>query len=214
LALLLSLLVAACGSPAFAVLPVEPQEPAATLVLEETQVLSGPVPVTLSRSVWLQPYLVSGSTESAIRKDLDARGPHLDPDGRRYDAQTAWSLELYPRRQNVGGTCRLTAATVELKEVMALPQLSDAASLEARLRERWERYRAALEKHEMGHVQRHHDSVREEAARLSETPPSSCAELQQRLESWRDGTVEVLRAADRDYDASTGHGATEGAVFP
>jgi predicted secreted Zn-dependent protease len=215
-ALLAALLVAGCAAT---VPPVPEPQPStdlpAALLFEAVEVLQATPAITVQHRVWLQPYSVTGQTASEVRASLNERGPYLDSEGRRYDGQTRWSLELYPRRQSSGSGCRLTATTIDLREVIELPELAGAEGQTPAVLDRWSQYRTALEQHERGHVERHYEVVRGlSEAILALEPAKDCGSLQDQLHSLKLNAIAAMQVADADYDLRTGHGAMEGATFP
>jgi len=87
------------------------------------------------------------------------------------------------------------------------PRLADEATASKGLLERWRRYYRALTEHEAGHANlayEHRDDV------LSAIKGATCETAQAAGQA----ALDRIRALQRDYDARTRHGATQGATFP
>ncbi|MEG8027357.1 DUF922 domain-containing protein [Sphingomonas aerolata] len=96
-------------------------------------------------------YPVDGGDAMAVRRAIDAARPTDAHDGRRVDALSSWDLRWsWPRTRH--GGCDLAAATVRYKATVRMPQLAATAQLTAAERADWDRYVAALARHEAGHV--------------------------------------------------------------
>jgi predicted secreted Zn-dependent protease len=212
--ILAAILVAGCSAAGRAAVAPVSNLPA-SLLSEAVDVSQTTPAITIQHLVWLQPYSVTGRTVSEIRVSLNGFGPYLEAENRRYDAQTRWSLELHPRRQSSGNGCRLAATTIDLREVIELPELAGTDGLALEVFDHWSLYRTALEQHERGHVERHYEVVRAlREAILTLGPADNCRQLEDQLRSLKLNAITSMQAADLDYDLRTGHGAIEGATFP
>jgi predicted secreted Zn-dependent protease len=140
--ILVAILVAGCSATGRAAVAPSSNLPAVVL-LEAVDVSQTTPAITIQHLVWLQPYSVTGQTVSEIRVSLNGFGPYLEAENRRYDAQTRWSLELHPRRQSSGNGCRLAATTIDLREVIELPELAGTDGLAIGVLDRWSLYRTA-----------------------------------------------------------------------
>lgn len=152
----------------------------------------------------IQYYDIKGATAADLRRQMDSLGT-LD-DGRRWDAYTTWTI-----RWNWPGygtrNCDLSRATTSLEITVTLPRWANPNGAEATLITKWNKYYQALARHEQGHV----DNVTQGYPKVLQAIQSAtCATAEQAALQ----AVEPIHAADRDYDKKTGHGATEGAVFP
>lgn len=171
--------------------------------------------VRVQESVVWKTYLVEGETAGAIRSSLNRNGPYSPSDRRRVDALTRWGLHWSFRYDEEPDGCRLAAATIEVVVQVEMPELRDAERLAPSVWERWEAYSEALRAHEQGHV----DQVLRGAGSLQAAfdtagAMESCSELGRYLHDLGQAYVQALAAADAHYDARTGHGASQGAVFP
>ncbi len=149
-------------------------------------------------------YDIRGKTASDLRSQMNALGP-LDG-GRRWDAYTAWYI-----RWNWPGygtrDCDLGRATTSLEITVTLPHWANPKGADSALITRWNKYYKALARHEQGHV----DNVTKGYPKvLQAIQNATCATAEQAALQ----AIEPIREADRVYDEKTGHGATEGAVFP
>ena len=153
-------------------------------------------------------YTIWGATEAAIRSSLDRRGPG------RFDASTRWAVSYRYRFGVQGGRCVVTSAAVETRIAYLYPRWRVAASAASALRVRWNRHLASLRVHEAGHGRNGRTTGVQAEAALRRVSTSSCATIRQAIVRTVAREIARGQAADRAYDARTGHGASQGARFP
>jgi predicted secreted Zn-dependent protease len=176
--------------------------------------------VRLSETVTRRLYGVEGASEQEIRASLSQRGPSAAGAGGsaaagRFDGLTDWQLRWSFRYQREGGSCSLAGATIDLSIVVLLPELRQPETLAPDLLARWQAYVAALETHEMGHVERQRAIARDLAAALDASlPAATCSDLGQQLSALGEAHLQTIRVSDASYDVETNHGLTQGAFFP
>ncbi|NCJ05509.1 DUF922 domain-containing protein [Synechococcales cyanobacterium C] len=160
-------------------------------------------------------YAIQGSTPSQLRSQLNQLGP-LDPASqRRFDGYTGWGVQWRYQYLDRGSQCHLTTPQVTAQIQMTLPQWTPPAGASPQLVQHWQRYLAALTLHEEGHKQHGIQASHGVLRALQTLPPSpSCPQLQQAINQAATRVVAVYRDRDRQYDLETGHGRTQGAVFP
>lgn len=149
---------------------------------------------------------VSGRTVEQIGASLD-RLDLTDPaSGERIHAYTEWRLRWWIPEDGEGG-CLLDQAEVQLDVTVALPRLVNAAAIPGDLRERWQRYLAALEAHEAVHVR---NAYRTRGAMLRAIRQADCASANEIAAE----AMDALRRRNEDFDRQSRHGEAEGARFP
>lgn len=158
-------------------------------------------------------YDVRGETADAIRSDMNFKRPTSN-DG-SYDAHTDWNVSWTFQRVPRAGACVIEDVNVKLSVRYQLPQWEPPPGAPSSLVKRWNRYLTALNGHERNHAI-HGLSAAEEVQRklASLAPATTCDEAE--ASANREGTaiVEAHARRDPEYDLSTTHGKTEGAVFP
>jgi predicted secreted Zn-dependent protease len=207
----------ACAREAGIVVPGERGDTgAATVLFDDVLVVQGAAEVRLHRRVWRHDYAVSGTGAWQVRESLDRLGPRSASDVRRYDGQTRWTLEWSLRYARApGGACRLRSADVSLQQVILLPDLDKSSLLDLDETQRWRAFLQALERHELGHVERHKPIAVELAAAIAGLAPApTCEAVRAGVNALGQAAIQSLSQADAEYDRATRHGATQGAVFP
>lgn len=149
-------------------------------------------------------YEVEGATPAAVRASLDARRPTDPNDGARVDALTRWSIS-WQWLGSPADPCGLSQATVGFAASVQLPRL--AVPVMADLRAAWDRYVAALARHEAKHVRAAYAGRTEVLVALR---GATCATANTAGEAALARIHEEARALDR----ATDHGRREGARFP
>ncbi len=186
-------LVHATAALAQAVLP-EPPPPGLTVTAEES------------------PYEVFGTTAAEIRQSIDDRGPIED--GRRWSGYTHWQIDWSYRYGMRSGSCEIVHVEVAYSSRVVLPDWRASSGTPTSLRRDWERYLSALRTHEEGHVAIGAEAAREVLARIGSLTAPSCSGMSERANRVGNRTLDEYRGMQRAYDAETGHGRTQGAVWP
>jgi len=151
-------------------------------------------------------YPVDGGDAMAVRRAIDAARPTDAHDGRRVDALSSWDLRWSWARTRHGG-CNLAAATIRYRATVRMPQIAATARLTAAERADWDRYAAALARHEAGHVRytyRHRGDI------LAAIRGATC----RTADAAARAALAGLDAYHIAYDRETAHGTKDGASFP
>ena len=193
------LLAAACGRPA-------PDQAAPAANAAAAPVLSADEALAGIPNLERQYYEVRGNSLFEIRRALNRVRPRDPNDGLGVDALANWYIHWrWPG--GADGSCDLSRAEIRFSASIRMPRLVETAETPPAVRMRWQRYVAALERHEANHI-RHAWQNRQTV--LDALRRSSCAN------AMRDAQAAIRRLArhDLDYDRTTRHGLTEGAHFP
>ena len=157
-------------------------------------------------------YAVQGTTEDGLLSSMAAQAPR--PDGEVFFGLTTAEIGLRFRPTPVSGGCLLRDVEIDLALTVTLPEWVPPAQSDPALVRDWGRFRRALAGHEGRHREIAEDGAERMLRALDGLRRQSCEvandEAQRRLERLE---IEV-EAAQRRYDSETGHGRTEGAVWP
>ena len=150
-------------------------------------------------------YDIYGSTETELRKQLDAKQP-VGFDGYRGDATTNWDIHwTWPGYGKLN--CNLDAAKVTLKVTVIFPRWTPPLNAAPELVTKWTKYVEVVAFHEQHHV----DSVNTKYKAV-ETAIKGATCLTADAAAHK--ALDPIYKYDADYDAATNHGETEGARFP
>ena len=158
-------------------------------------------------------YPVAGRDAATLRREVERKG-RLGEDGRRYDGYTDWRIDWGYQATPRPGACAVASLFVTPSGIVTLPRWQDAAAAKAPLRAKWARYLQSLARHEQGHYDHAVAAAAEMRRVLPPITAPDCDALQARVGAAATAIVERFRQRDRDYDAQTGHGATQGVEFP
>lgn len=151
-------------------------------------------------------YTITGSTANELRQEMSKLGP-LDPDdGLHYDARTDWYISwTWPGYGK--GECDLMQTSINYDIKVTVPLWKLPSDIDPGLVDRWNHYMNNLMLHEQGHVNiilNHYLKVKEAIqAATCDTAEEAAQEA-----------ANELRVLHQEYDKQTGHGKTQGAVFP
>jgi predicted secreted Zn-dependent protease len=150
-------------------------------------------------------YDVSGSTEGEIREQLNALAS-VDENGYRGDALTSW--EIHWMWDGYGTeSCDLSSVTATYDVRVRFPRWNPPQDASRELIVKWNTYIRALAEHEKVHV----DNV---VASLPYVITAIRGATCDTAEARAQGVLAGIRQFDIDYDERTGHGETQGAIFP
>jgi predicted secreted Zn-dependent protease len=150
-------------------------------------------------------YEISGSTEAELRDQLNRRAP-VAPDGYRGDALTIWYIRW---KWDGYGTedCDLRSVTATYDIKVTMPRWDPPKGASPELIEKWNKYMLALAGHEKAHV----DNVVANLPNvINAIRRATCSTAEAKAQEVLAG----IRRNDAEFDASTDHGATQGAKFP
>lgn len=183
-------------------------------------------------------YTVAGDTLEAINKDIDRKGPKDPNDGKRYSGLCSGKLTLLIGPSDfafvttagsspVEVTATLAGGTVTSDCEITLPKLASDKGLSATAKKEWNRFLAAVETHEDGHVDAYFAEAKALAKELNEMSATGSGkdEKSARVAAQRalvgamskayGGSVLSDRAGAnaKAYDARNKHGESQGAVL-
>ena len=102
-----------------------------------------------------------------------------------------------------------------MRVVFTLPRWANAEAAAPEVLQRWHGYYRALRLHEDGHRDNGIEAAREIERSLRDLPAAeACAAIDQSASLAAKDILRKYNARDRDYDAQTRHGATQGATLP
>lgn len=157
-------------------------------------------------------YEVTGGTPAALAAALERHGPQES--GRAHFARTEWEVDATYRLVRRRGSCRLGALTVRAHVQTRLPRWRRSATAPVALQKAWGRFYRALARHERGHRVLAEEAAEAVRRRLVDLRGATCASLEAEAHREVVAVLNEYERYNRAYDAATGHGRTEGAVWP
>jgi predicted secreted Zn-dependent protease len=165
-------------------------------------------------SIKINYYHLYSTTQSGLRSEMNEKGIRWT-DGMTYDAFTSWYVKWRYEYYTNDGYCSLTNIDVSVDVEYTLPKWSVKFLGGKELRIKWIRYSDALKKHEDGHRDFGIGAGRKiETALLSIGSRPRCDTLGADANAVAYRILNDYRKKEVEYDRRTGHGRTQGAVFP
>ncbi len=158
-------------------------------------------------------YDVRGSTAAEVRNKLNALG-HKSTDGKTFDGLTESQISWRFTRRSTGYGCAMDSVNTTVNVTFTMPQWVDRYSAPQDVRLQWDAYYEALRRHEEGHKEIAVQGAREIEQALLTMSARDCAQLDAQANAKGHQILELVRARQRQYDARTEHGKTQGAKFP
>jgi predicted secreted Zn-dependent protease len=159
-------------------------------------------------------YEIRGASEKELRNQMCRNGCALY-DGEKYDSVTTWRWKLNYGYDRTPQTCAVDSFRVALEIDYRYPKWVRGNDAAQPLVDKWDGYMKRLVMHENGHRNLAVDAAAELSRIVAQLPPArSCAELDREVRTLGHERMEKLNADEKSYDETTGHGKTQGAVFP
>ncbi len=159
-------------------------------------------------------YQIKGESERELRAQMSQNGTKW-PDGQTYDSLTTWNIH-WDYDYNCGAQgCSVEGFNSNVDITFRYPQWADPDTAPEALRNKWDGYMKNLVLHENGHRDMAVQATAELARAVSALPPApNRTELDRQVKALSTELMAKLDKDEKDYDAVTIHGTTQGAVFP
>lgn len=157
-------------------------------------------------------YDVQGETLQALAASLSERGPRQG--GRRFFGLTEWEVNAEYRWVERPTGCGVEDIVVRVAITTHLPRRRSSGRAATRSDVAWERFVRDLDAHEAGHrtlAAEAGNAIRWQLVTLNRP---TCQTMKREAERAIAEILNTYEARNRAYDRRTGHGRTQGAVWP
>lgn len=159
-------------------------------------------------------YEIAGDNEQELRRQMSRNGTKWG-DGKTYDSVTTWNINWDYDYNCAAHGCSADSFNSRVKVTIRYPKWVNADSAPLSLREKWDNYMKNLVLHEYGHRDMAVEAAAELARAVSALPPApSRAELDRQIKDLSKKLMAKMDNDQKEYDTTTIHGTTQGAVFP
>ena len=134
---------------------------------------------------------------------------------KRFAGQADWHIEWRTCLEPRGNGCRIGGVTSTVNVTYTLPRWADRDAAQGPLQSRWDRYAKSLYEHERGHGRialQVASLIEQELVGLADL--ASCEQVNAEATRRVDQVMRRGEVMQNDYDKATGHGSSQGAVFP
>ena len=156
-------------------------------------------------------YDVHGRTYPELRTEMRRLGPKIN--GGSFVGETRSPMTWSWRTESIaGGICTLRDVRVSVNAQILLPRWTAPADADSSLVAEWKRFIGALETHESGHKDisaRAGRDLKDQLRGMSGT----CSMMNMRANDIARQIVDRANAEQKQYDAETRHGLTQGTGF-
>jgi len=157
-------------------------------------------------------YTISPRAPQDISRELNWRSP-IRENGVTYHGHTDWNVSWNYRVQEIPGGCAVTNIQTRIEIKYTLPTLDERIT-NPDIISRFDRFNAALTKHEHNHGANGLKAVSEiDEALHTLAPQRNCRQLDRQANQIGHGIIRKYIDIDNEYDRSTQNGRTEGAYI-
>ena len=158
-------------------------------------------------------YDIFGDNETDLRRQMTQNGIKWD-DGKTYDALTTWNVKWYYDYYCTTEGCTARSFLTKVDITFRYPRWQRPENPPETLAAKWDNYMANLIIHEIGHRDLAVEATAELAEAVAALKAPDRAELDRQITALADQRMTRMNSDEREYDATTVHGSTQGAVFP
>lgn len=159
-------------------------------------------------------YEVGGCCEKDIQCDLKQKCIRWN-DGKKYDSVASWKVKWDYGYDRAPGTCSVDSFKVTVAISFRFPKWSRPDDAPQKLVDKWDSYMKNLVTHENGHRDMAVEAAAELSSAVANLPTApTCAEIDRQVQKLSSARLMKLKEDEKEYDAVTNHGVTQGAVFP
>jgi len=159
-------------------------------------------------------YDIKGNSANELRQQMNRFGIKWT-NGKTYDAFTSWRVRWNYQYNSSERGCSISSAATTVNIVYRMPKWINYSSAPYDLRARWDMYILALKEHEDGHRDFGIIAATEiEWAIAVMTARKTCEELGEEANALGRRILEQYANEEKEYDARTNFGETQGAIFP
>ncbi|MEM6325751.1 MAG: DUF922 domain-containing protein [Bacteroidota bacterium] len=157
-------------------------------------------------------YEVTGRTAAEVLASLQARGPRSGE--RIFFGLTETEMAFRYWKTPADGECRLERIRIDLRVVVTIPEWRAPGEAPYRLKRDWSRFETALRRHEDQHREIAEVGAREVYRALHALRTPSCTTIDATAREVANRLREANEQRQAAFDRRTGHGRTQGAVWP
>lgn len=156
-------------------------------------------------------YQIYAYTKNDIYNQINACGPNVE--GQSYFGVSKSQLNWTYNYTYIGDSCNVKDVTVGVHTDIYYPKLEVLSGGESGLAAKWDSYMPYLILHEEGHRDNAVNAGNQILNAISALPTLSCATMQDQVNATANNIIANYNIADKNYDAETNHGETQGADF-
>lgn len=158
-----------------------------------------------SASLEIRHYDVHGQSLDEVMRQINSKGPQ------GYHGMATWRIDLRYESRREGAACRIVSLELKNQGSILMPRWVEAGQARRDLGMQWDRYYAALKRHEDGHIATSTEfqtRVRQEVMSLA---PQPCDKLPALVQQTYDRLHKLYTDKDAEYDRRTRHGLNQDA---
>lgn len=167
---------------------------------------------TIKKNV--QYYDVKGWDSAFIHNEMDAKGPRDRNSGDRVWAHTHWNVKWNFNYAEESLSCKISQVSTTVTINFIVPRWVERDKAPQLVKDKWDKFYAALQKHEQQHALHGVLAAREIESQLLNLPKKrTCNQAKDAGTQTARTIIKEHAKMDIEYDRKTDQGRTEGLVF-
>lgn len=158
-------------------------------------------------------YVVSGTTVDQLRNSLDQSGPIDAASNKRFHASTKWQVKWAYDFRERAKLCNVDRVTVSIEIKFTMPRWKEYETGQNYLREKWNKYYAALQVHENGHKDFGMSAAQEIEKAILNLNNLPCKDVATTVDKTANEILNHYKTKETEYDRTTRHGQMQDVYF-
>lgn len=162
----------------------------------------------------VQYYDITGRDIPFLMGEMDTKGPRDRHSGRKVWAHTRWRIDWDAQREETRTSCKYADIKTVVRLDFIVPRWVNNDGVSQQVKKAWDRFYAALQKHEYKHAMHGVGAAQDiERQLLALKTEASCRILDKKAEEIVNKVIQEYSRKDLILDDQTKHGRTEGVVL-
>lgn len=159
-------------------------------------------------------YVINGNKFDVLNRQIIELGPKSSF-GRSFAGHVGYDVKWSYQLTDSANKCVMESADTAITIKYTIPRWEKPRDVSQEMIDRWNIFYKAMKIHEDGHMMRAIAAANEIDAALNTISfAANCDEMKEKIDATANDIMNKYDKYNKDYDMTTQHGITQGAVFP